>query len=172
MRILLIEDSWEDVADLYAEPLGEFRERLEKLNLEKLKEKLEPVEICWLVEINPRQGNAPTQEEIVKLRKLIRALRSGQIDNFPDRSRAKKIYRLLYPERNHDTERLLIADPGLEGPIDSNFPFRLGFSGDRALPSTREKNYGQRSLGFDHSRPPYSQNRQLITSFEGHILQF
>jgi hypothetical protein len=129
MRILLIEDSWEDVADLYAEPLGEFRERLEKLNLEKLKEKLEPVEICWLVEINPRQGNAPTQEEIVKLRKLIQALRSGQIDNFPDQSRAQKIYRLLYPERNHDTERLLIADPGLEGPIDSNFPFRLGFSG-------------------------------------------
>jgi hypothetical protein len=122
MRILLIEDSWEDVADLYAEPLGKFRERLEK--------ELEPVEICWLVEINPRQGNAPTQEEIVKLRKLIKALRSGQIDNFPDRSRAKKIYRLLYPERNHDTERLLIADPGLERPIDSNFPFSLGFSGE------------------------------------------
>jgi hypothetical protein len=129
MRILLIEDSWEDVADLYAEPLGEFRERLEKLNLEKLKEKLEPVEICWLVEINPRQGNAPTQEEIEKLRDLIQALRSGQIDNFPDPSRAEKIYRLLYPERNHDTERLLIADPGLERPIDSNFPFSLGFSG-------------------------------------------
>jgi len=72
----------------------------------------------------------PTQKEIVKLRNLIRALRSGQIDNFPDRSRAKKIYRLLYPERNHDTERLLIADPGLERPIDSNFPFRLGFSGE------------------------------------------
>jgi len=122
MRILLIEDSWEDVADLYAEPLGKFREHLEK--------KLEPVEICWLVEINPRQGNAPTQEEIEKLRDLIRALRSGQTDNFLDQSRAEKIYRLLYPERNHNTERLLIADPGLERQIDSNFPFSLGFSGE------------------------------------------
>lgn len=119
MRILLIEDSWEDVADLYAEPLGEFRERLEK----------EKVEICWLVEINPQQGYAPTQEEIEKLRNLIQALRSGEIDNFPDRSRAEKIYRLLYPENNHNTERLLIADPGLERPIDPNFPFSLGFSG-------------------------------------------
>lgn len=139
LKVLIIEDSWRDLANFLAEPLWCFRdkrlgaycanhfegsaaERQANAFRECAQNALD-AEFFWLAEVEPTDAQV-AQGQVEEMRSLLQALRENNPDSFiTDPEAAERIGKLLGNRSN-----VLVADEGLLEPVNPNFPYELQFT--------------------------------------------